>query len=573
MAPDRPPTAEGDLAFAPLAHLMVYALDHRISGELHLEPAEGVVHVLRFDQGVPSKLRFGEPYARLGDLLVEAEVTTREVVEGAASMGGLLGDLLVLTGSVESKVLEETLERQLRMRLMKLYELPATTKYRYYDGAKELDGWGAEPIVLEPLALLWAGVEAHGDASALLEPTLERVQEMSFTLHPKAPFERVVLSELARSIVELVQLEPMTLTQILEAELGPEPEVRKLVYAFVLCRFFDLGHGSLPLGVRARPQQLAKVRLKTVRVPEVQASLRPASLRSKGVIPRDDESVPPPAVGEEAPAIEVGEVDEDLEDIEVLEGVDTEQVGLLAKLPPPPPVAGAADEAIGVVAPSADAAIGAAAPSADEAIGASAPTADATAAGTDAQPVEEQAPESGMTARAGGPTAEPGAAAEESGEDSSRRIVSEAVRGLALEALLALTLERLDEKDAEGAAEVYDVAKRRLEEGGKLEASSLRKLHAAGAWARMLLPGSNLKALSLELDELIREADDVALPRWVRSQIRRKLGDGAGASSDLKRVLELEPGHAAASKELATLKSIPPPKREQPGLLRKLFGR
>lgn len=551
MVPDRPPTAEGDLAFAPLAHLMVYALDHRISGELHLEPAEGVVHVLRFDQGVPSKLRFGEPYARLGDLLVEAEVTTREVVEGAASMGGLLGDLLVLTGSVESKVLEETLERQLRLRLMKLYEMPASTKYRYYDGAKELDGWGAEPIVLEPLALLWAGVEAHGDASALLEPTLERVRELNLTLHPKAPLERVVLSELAKSIVELLQLEPMTLTQILEAELGPEPEVRRLVYAFVLCRFFDLGHGSLPLGVRARPQQLAKVRLKTVRVPEVQASLRPASLRSKGVIPRDDESVPPPAVGEEAPAIEVGELDEELEDIEVLEGVETEQVGLLAKLPPPPPVAGAGDEALGVAARTADAASGAAARTAD------------------APPAEEQAPESGMTARSGGAAVE----VEEAGEDSSRRIVSEAVRGLALEALLALTLERLDEKDAEGAAEVYDVAKLRLEEGGKLEPSSLRKLHAAGAWARMLLPGSNLKALSLELDELIREADDMALPRWVRSQIRRKLGDGAGASSDLKRVLELEPGHAAASKELATLKSVPPPKREQPGLLRKLFGR
>lgn len=551
MVPDRPPTAEGDLAFAPLAHLMVYALDHRISGELHLEPAEGVVHVLRFDQGVPSKLRFGEPYARLGDLLVEAEVTTREVVEGAASMGGLLGDLLVLTGSVESKVLEETLERQLRLRLMKLYEMPASTKYRYYDGAKELDGWGAEPIVLEPLALLWAGVEAHGDASALLEPTLERVRELTLTLHPKAPLERVVLSELAKSIVELLQLEPMTLTQILEAELGPEPEVRRLVYAFVLCRFFDLGHGSLPLGVRARPQQLAKVRLKTVRVPEVQASLRPASLRSKGVIPRDDESVPPPAVGEEAPAIEVGELDEELEDIEVLEGVETEQVGLLAKLPPPPPVAGAGDEALGVAARTADAASGAAARTAD------------------APPAEEQAPESGMTARSGGAAVE----VEEAGEDSSRRIVSEAVRGLALEALLALTLERLDERDAEGAAEVYDVAKLRLEEGGKLEPSSLRKLHAAGAWARMLLPGSNLKALSLELDELIREADDMALPRWVRSQIRRKLGDGAGASSDLKRVLELEPGHAAASKELATLKSVPPPKREQPGLLRKLFGR
>lgn len=559
MAPDRPPTAEGDLSFAPLAHLMVYALDHRISGELHLEPAEGVVHVLRFDQGVPSKLRFGEPFARLGDLLVEAGVTTREVVEGAASMGGLLGDLLVLTGSVDSKTLEETLEKQLRMRLMKLYELPPATKYRYYDGAKELDGWGAEPLVLEPLELLWAGLEAHGDVSALLEPTLARVQEMSLSLHPKAPLERVALSDVAKALVELLQLDPMTLPQILEAELGPEPEVRKLVYAFVLCRFFDLGHGSLPLGVRARPQQLAKVRLKSVLVPEARTSLRPASLRSKGVIPRDEESIPPPAVSDEGPAIEVGEADEELEDIEVLEGVETEQVGLLARVPPPPAASEQGDDQ---------------APSADD----DAPESGMTARGgspaheADSAPEQECAPEAESAPEAvSAPELE--ASAEESGEDSSRRIVSEAVRGLALEALLALTLERLDEKDAEGAAEVYDVAKRRLDEGGKLEPASLRRLHAAGAWARMLLPGSNLKALSLELDELIREADDEVLPRWVRAQIRRKLGDGAGASSDLKRVLQLEPEHAAASKELAALKSIPPPKREQPGLLRKLFGR
>jgi hypothetical protein len=277
-----------------------------------------------------------------------------------------------------------------------------------------------------------------------------------------------------------------------------------------------------------------------VRVPEAHASLRPASLRSKGVIPRDDESIPPPAVSDEVPAIEVGEADQDFVDIEVLEGVETEHVGLLAKVPPPDAPEQGGHEALGA---------------------------------------DDEAPESGLTARGGGAAPEASAVtglerpAEASGEDSSRRIVSEAVRGLALEALLALTLERLDEKDAEGAAEVYEVAKRRLDEGGKLEPASLRKLHAAGVQARMLLPGSNLKALGLELDELIREADDVALPRWVRAQIRRKLGDGAGASSDLKRVLELEPEHAAARKELAALKSTPPPKREQPGLLRKLFGR
>jgi hypothetical protein len=113
MLPQTPPMAEGDLAQTPFAHLAVYLLDRRLTGELFVvEPETEVTHALRFERGMPVKVRMGDGYARLGELLVEEELVTADVVEGAVLTGGLLGDVLVLSGKVESAQLEEVLDRQ-----------------------------------------------------------------------------------------------------------------------------------------------------------------------------------------------------------------------------------------------------------------------------------------------------------------------------------------------------------------------------------------------------------------------------------------------------------------------------
>src|SRR6185436_7589488 len=89
-------TAEGELGRQPLAHLLVYALDHRLTGALFLTTADSTEHVVRLSRGVPVKVRPGDRFALLGEMLVEAGAIDQKTLDGALATPGLLGDVLLL---------------------------------------------------------------------------------------------------------------------------------------------------------------------------------------------------------------------------------------------------------------------------------------------------------------------------------------------------------------------------------------------------------------------------------------------------------------------------------------------
>src|SRR3954465_14033538 len=111
MGSDTPATAGGGLGRAPFAPLLVYAVDRRLTGALFLRepPSAGappVEHVVRFARGTPVKVRPGDGFARLGELLVEAGALSPETLVEALATKGLLGDVLLLAGCVERDRLE-----------------------------------------------------------------------------------------------------------------------------------------------------------------------------------------------------------------------------------------------------------------------------------------------------------------------------------------------------------------------------------------------------------------------------------------------------------------------------------
>src|SRR5690348_9040043 len=105
-------TAEGELARTPLAHLLVYALDRRLTGALFLTQADGVEHVVRLQRGAPVKVRPGDRFALLGEMLVEAGAIDQATLDGALATKGLLGDVLLLAGRIERDALEQVAEQQ-----------------------------------------------------------------------------------------------------------------------------------------------------------------------------------------------------------------------------------------------------------------------------------------------------------------------------------------------------------------------------------------------------------------------------------------------------------------------------
>jgi len=516
MVPDTPPTAEGELAQTPFAHLAVFALERRLDGELFLIEPGGTTHAIRFERGHPTKIRVGDEFERLGAILVEEGVTSQETIDGAVAMtGGLLGDLLVLSGYVESQALEEALERQFRARMTRFYSLPPQTAYKYFEGSQTLAEWGGDAACFDPLDLVLQGLRMHGDVSTLMQPTLDLLGDAPLRLHPEAQIERLDLCEEEQLVVEVLGLEPTPLAELETLEGTAPGIVRNFVYMMMLARILDLGKGP-PVGLGDKTKSVAKVRLRSqvhragaaldARV-EGQRSVRSMSVKGRRIIPRDEgETIPPPNVSEAAPA------------------------------------EAAAPETEAAASPV----------SAEPATLASAPAPEPPSSGERPPIVDEPS----------------------GGEESSRRLIADAVRGLTHEALVKLAREKIDEKDPTTAAEICALVLSRLEADGKLGTEEARELTLIGLWARSLEPHPDLKALAIELDELIRERDDSALARLVRGRIRKKLGNDAGASSDYRRVLELEPAHEEAKSELASLDAPKPAvRRGETGFLKRLFRR
>src|SRR5687768_9869211 len=69
------PTAEGELGQTPFAHLVVYAMERKLTGTLQLEEnstsPEPRIHRLTFVRGAPAKIKPADDFARLGRLLTD----------------------------------------------------------------------------------------------------------------------------------------------------------------------------------------------------------------------------------------------------------------------------------------------------------------------------------------------------------------------------------------------------------------------------------------------------------------------------------------------------------------------
>lgn len=576
MIPDGPPSAEGLLEKTPFSHLLVYALDRQLTGELFLEEPSGRLHVIRLDLGVPTKLRVSDDFLRLGDLLVEQGLCARESVEGAAMTGGLLGDLLVLTGCVETEALNRVLEEQFLGRMKRAFSLEKDTTFKYFDKSSVLAEWGGEPSGEDPISLIWAGLREHAGKSTSFEATLARLGDRPLVLHPRAPTSRLKLDESCGAVVDSLA-DAATLEELIARGLVLPETCRRIVYALVILRQLDLGGAGAPVGVRdARPASLAKVQLKseTHRVgaavdAKMASRSRKITVGGRQLIPRDDapQSVHPPPVDEstvDSPASEVPSS-------EMLaaamppslgsEAFDASDIGAID--------AGVIETSEEEIDPALLEEEGL------EAAAASDVTASLEPSAPDA-PVRDTTPDDDDASNAS-PATETMADAAES-EESSRRIVPEALRALEPEALKAMAEEKLLARESTAALQVCDAALgklRALEGDAGPEGLLFHEITSLAASARSLEPQANLKVLTMELDELIRARDDVALTRAVRGRVRRRLGDTPGATSDYRRVLELaEVGSSLeteAKRELIELE--PKVGRGQTGFLKRLFKR
>ena len=138
VAPDeaQAPTARGTLGATPLAHVLVYMLDHALTGSIVFREPDDLAHILHFQLGAVSKVQIARPSSRIGDELVAAGLVSRatinEAVEGARRLGVLLGEYLVGHDLVARSALSRALETQIASRVSAIVNLQPETTYSFY---------------------------------------------------------------------------------------------------------------------------------------------------------------------------------------------------------------------------------------------------------------------------------------------------------------------------------------------------------------------------------------------------------------------------------------------------------
>jgi hypothetical protein len=551
-------TAEGELAKTPFAHLLVYALDRRLTGVLFLKQPDGVEHVVRLARGVPVKVRPGDRYALLGEMLVEAGAIDRATLEEALATKGLLGDMLLLAGRVDGDVLEKVAEQQFIRRMVRLFSLPKETVFRYCGGHDELAEYGGDPADVDPLALVWAGLRAHGDVDVRMGPTLARVGDSPLRLHASATVSRFGCCDEEAKLIERLCDRPSTIAELDALGHVPPEVVRRFVYALLITRQLDLGTGTLPIGsAPAAPDPTRGLfdsdSSRSAVLPQAPASTiaTVAKMKIVSTLHRVGAAAPDlPGDGERgAPNVLPRRRDG--------ESPSRPSRSMAAVKPPeaeaeePPSSSGKRD----VVKPQA------------------APSAEGEPARDSGVMPAEPARHAGAGQRSGPRADEPSMAPSPTLRSQPAPVIepppppappADPLAGLPLSALLEHARERLSERDPKGAVAACEAAAKVAPEDP--DAIVL------GCWARSQLASPDLKALTVALDEVLHSHEAHVEGRFYRALLRKKLGDEASAVRDLRRVLELVPGHEGATRELASAEAKQKSK-DRPSLFGRLFKR
>lgn len=252
------PTATGNLGATPLVNLAVYALDHNLTGTLVLEEPGSRKHAVYFASGSPAKVQLFSPLARLGEVLVDKKLlaeSEREPSYAAARANQQLhGQGLVASGTIKEAQLREALREQWVRKLIHLDALSADTRFGYFDQQNFLGDWaGTELVRARPLEVIWRLLKERGEPPRMAE-VLGRLTDRELRLDPAAPLLRFHFDRAEQVVIDVLRAKPQSYAELLRRDLVDRSRFDRLIYALTITRQFDLGQpGAEPLGVDEAP--------------------------------------------------------------------------------------------------------------------------------------------------------------------------------------------------------------------------------------------------------------------------------------------------------------------------------
>ena len=248
------PSATGELGTTPLPHMLVYMLDHVLTGTLTLREPDGTSHDVYFVRGGPARVRTGRMIAPLGSILVAAgllgDADSGQAIEAAKAANVRLGEHLVNRELVARVDLLRALEVQVTRKLEGLVNLPSATTFAFFKDTDLFENWPAEPLEVDPLGTVLAAARAWSDRTRVRR-TLDRASNLVLAVHPESTLDLVELTAAERAALIDLARQPGTVSDLVRRSVAPAEVVETLVFVGLVTRQFLIpGQAKGPMGVR-----------------------------------------------------------------------------------------------------------------------------------------------------------------------------------------------------------------------------------------------------------------------------------------------------------------------------------
>ncbi len=236
------PFATGFLAARPLAHLLVYVRDRRVTGSFELLTEEAEATHILISSGLVSRVATTKPVAYLGHVLYEAGVIdgtqlNQSLAELAATRE-LHGQILLRRGMIDAAGLAEGLRVQRARKLHHAFELPPRTAFAFYAGVDLVGSRVDDLAPMDPLPSIWRGIVSN--------PSWEHVRSTLTTVGTRplrvvGPVDRLGLEGRERETVDHLRLTEAAVAA-LPGIAGLEARTAELLaYFLVISKTAELG--------------------------------------------------------------------------------------------------------------------------------------------------------------------------------------------------------------------------------------------------------------------------------------------------------------------------------------------
>jgi len=235
------PTATGSFVKTPFPHLLVYALERRLTGTFELSRNAISTATMVVVNGCPAKVRTTEPIHFLGTVMMELGLITPEQLQASLARlqesPRLQGQILLEMGATDQARLDAGLRSQVERKVEHLFGSSNETTFAYFDGLDLLHRFGGPPTPIDPFPVLWRGVR-ETPAWEHVDATLRRVGTALIRVSAMAQLERFAFTPQELQAVELIRRRPTRVIDVTNT-IGPGLG-QVLVYFLMILKQVDL---------------------------------------------------------------------------------------------------------------------------------------------------------------------------------------------------------------------------------------------------------------------------------------------------------------------------------------------